>query len=436
MKLLLKKTVGLAAMVAVLAASTMACGKTETDAVPAKTETSGGEEKQVIKIVHYMGEQAKRDGLDLMLKEFKKTHPDVEFDVQAISAAQYITMYKTRISAGDAPDLFFGKPRVLKEFVDGGHFMDITDAECMKNVLPILKEECSVDGKVYGFPLDAQVKATFYNKKMFEENGIEVPKTKDEFFAVCDAFEEKGILPMIHGYNNINCVFHELDAYFTSQAVAEGVPNTWVDSQNGSAKLEGNPTVKSALEQYSKMASYKDQGDLALDQPQAIQDFAAEKRPMFTNGGWIMGDVAAANPEGEFGMFPTPWSNNPEENKLWIGIDDVFIVSNTTDKKDLVLELLNSFASEESSKIWMDNAKLMSSNMNVSVENADPFIQEIKQYIDSDDIVAKSLVGDYTAEYLTAFRTQLQHFVTLEDEQRDVDALIKSLDTEIEGIRN
>ncbi|MEF9864719.1 MAG: extracellular solute-binding protein, partial [Christensenellaceae bacterium] len=246
MKEMFVKKISILLLVAVLAVSFVACGETKVSSASgvasaqSSADSAEASEKQVIKIVHYMGEQTKRDGLDLMLAEYKKTNPNVEFDVQAVSAAQYITIYKTRISAGDAPDLFFGKPRNMKEFVDGGHFMDITDAECMKNVLPILKEECEVDGKIYGFPLDAQVKATFYNKKLFEENDVKVPTTKDEFFAACDKFSANGVMPMIHGYNNINCVFHELDAYFTSQAIAENAATTWVDSQSGAAKLEGN----------------------------------------------------------------------------------------------------------------------------------------------------------------------------------------------------
>ena len=31
---------------------------------------------------------------------------------------------------------------------------------------------------------------------MFEENGIEIPTTWDEFIAVCDTFKEKGITPL------------------------------------------------------------------------------------------------------------------------------------------------------------------------------------------------------------------------------------------------
>ena len=37
----------------------------------------------------------------------------------------------------------------------------LKDEACMTNVLPMLVDECTVNGGVYGFPIDAQVKATF-----------------------------------------------------------------------------------------------------------------------------------------------------------------------------------------------------------------------------------------------------------------------------------
>ena len=77
----------------------------------------------------------------------------------------------------------------------------------------------------------------------------------------------------------------------------------------------------------------------------------------------------------------------------------------------------------------------MNSNVNVSTENADPFIQEIKSYIDEDKIVSKSLVPDYTSEFSTAFRTKLQEFVTLDDSERDVTKLLADIDAEIASIR-
>lgn len=405
-------------------------GKAENEE---KAETSG--EKVTLRLVHYMGEQTKRDGLDAMLAAFNEAYPDIKVDIEVVASSSYIATYKNYIAAGEAPDIMFGKPQSMTEFIEGGYFMDLTGEECLKNVLPMLTEECTVNGGVYGFPIDAQVKACFYNKKMFQEAGVEVPKTKDEFFKVCDTFMEKGTYPIIHPYNFIHGVFHELDSYFTSMAAGTGNNSVWMDSQKGVKELSGNQVVTDAMEMFSKFATYKDAGDTAVDQTQGIQNFAAGQRPMYMNGGWLMGDVLAASPDGEFGMFPVPWSDKPEDNKLWVGIDDVFIVSSQTEHKDEVMTLLNFFANEECSKAWMSTAKLMTSNVTVPTDDADDFIKEIKSYIDNDMIVSKSLVPDYTSEYSTAFRTKLQEFVTLDDEARDVTKLIKDIDDEIAAIR-
>lgn len=411
-------------------------GAQTTDAQNGEAQAPGSDGEEVtIRLVHYMGEQAKRDALDAMLAAFSESYPNIKVDVEVVASSSYIATYKNYIAAGEAPDIMFGKPQNMTEFVEGGYFMDLTGEKCLENVLPMLADECTVNGGIYGFPIDAQVKACFYNKKMFEEENLEVPQTKDEFFKVCDTFMEQGIYPFVHPYNFIHGVFHELDSFFTSMAASTGNENVWMDSQNGVKDLAGNPVITDALEMFSKFASYKDAGDTAVDQTQGIQNFAAGQRPMYMNGGWLMGDVIAANPEGEFGMFPTPWSDNPDENKLWVGIDDVFIVSSQTEHKDEVMALLEFFANEECSRTWMDTAKLMTSNVTVPTDDADAFIKEIKSYIDNDRIVSKALVPDYTSEFSTAFRTKLQEFVTLDDSQRDVTKLIGEIDTEIGSIR-
>lgn len=409
-------------------------GETEAKKEEAGAAKAGGEEV-TIRLVHYMGEQAKRDALDAMLTAFGESYPNIKVDVEVVASSSYIATYKNYIAAGEAPDIMFGKPQNMTEFVEGGYFMDLTGEKCLENVLPMLADECTVNGGIYGFPIDAQVKACFYNKKMFADANVEVPQTKEEFFKVCDTFMDQGIYPFVHPYNFIHGVFHELDSFFTSMAASTGNENVWMDSQNGVQDLGGNQVVTDAMEMFSKFASYKDAGDTAVDQTQGIQNFAAGQRPMYMNGGWLMGDVIAANPEGEFGMFPTPWSDNADDNKLWVGIDDVFIVSSQTEHKDEVMTLLEFFANEDCSRTWMDTAKLMTSNVTVPTDNADAFIKEIKSYIDNDRIVSKALVPDYTSEFSTAFRTKLQEFVTLDDSQRDVAKLIQEIDTEIESIR-
>ena len=418
-------------LVCALASQVFANGTAEKTA----DTRSNQPETVTIRLVHYMGEQAKRDALAKMIEVYQKDHPNVKVDIETVNSSSYLASYKNYIAAGDMPDILFGKPQNLTEFVKAGYFKDLANEDSMTDVLSILKDECTVDGGVYGFPIDAQVKGVFYNKKMFADAGVQVPTTKDAFFQVCDTFKAKGIHPLIHPYNFIHGVFHELDAFFTSEAAATGNGQVWMDSQSGKANLSDNRMMHEALEEFNKLVSYKDPGDTAVDQPQGIQNLAAGQRPMYINGGWLMGDVMAAAPDGDFGLFPMPWSNNPKENKLWVGIDDCFIVSASTKHPQEVHDLLASFASQESSEIWLDTAKLMSSNTKVSTENANGLIQAIKGYFDTNQIVSKSLVPDYTSEYSTAFRTQLQYFVTLDDSQRNVDTFLKEVDKEIASIR-
>lgn len=433
----MKKKIATGLVLTVIVSLLAGCSGSNKDATAKDSKSSGSNSStpKTISMIHYMGEQSKRDGLDGMLAQFKKDNPNTNVDVQIVSSAQYLTIYKTRITANDAPDIFMGKPRSNKEFIEGGQMMDISDASYIKDILPILSEECTINGKYYAIPIDAQVKGTFYNKKIFQDNNIKVPTTRDEFFKAADTLAAKGINPFSHAYNFLHGPFHELDAFATSMADIKKQDDVWVNLQSGKGNLSGNAMMTDAFTMLSKLASYKDAGDSGVDQPQAVQDFAAGKRAMFINGGWIMGDVIAANPKGEFGMFPTPWSNNPEENKLWVGIDDAFMVSSTTKNKDEVYKLLGSFVSEDSGKVWMSKAKMLSSREKISTDNADPFIKEIKGYIDSGKYIAKSKVVDLSGEYSTSFRTILQEFVSMPNDKRDVNALLKRIDDEMARVR-
>ena len=108
----------------------------KADGDKGETESSG--EPVTIRLVHYMGEQAKRDALDAMLAAFNEAHPEIHVDVEVVASSSYIATYKNYIAAGEALDIMFGKPQTMQEFVDGGYFMDLKDEACMTNVLPML----------------------------------------------------------------------------------------------------------------------------------------------------------------------------------------------------------------------------------------------------------------------------------------------------------
>lgn len=306
--------------------------------------------------------------------------------------------------------------------------MDLTGADFLDKIVDEVLEETTVDGKYYAVPIDVQIKGVFYNKNMFAAQNLNVPTTLDEFKAVLTAFNDAGITPLIHDYAFTWAPYHELDTILTSMCATRGGGNLLMDSQNGVAQLTGNDTALEAATMWNLIASYKEDQDLTMDQPTAVERFAAGDRPMFINGGWIYADVVAAS-EDEFGFFPVPWSNTASENKLEVALDDAFIVNNTTQHKDEVFAFLSYMMSDEAAEMWMTGTKLMSSSKNADANNADPYVQAIKSYIDAGNIAAKANVPDYTAAYSDAQISVMQSYIV--QNLNDPALFLKMLDDEI-----
>ena len=72
----------------------------KADGDKGETESSG--EPVTIRLVHYMGEQAKRDALDAMLAAFNEAHPEIHVDVEVVASSSYIATYKTILLPGGA----------------------------------------------------------------------------------------------------------------------------------------------------------------------------------------------------------------------------------------------------------------------------------------------------------------------------------------------
>lgn len=417
------------------------CGSKSTSNESKKPEPASSakvEEKKEapvkLTILHYMGEETKRKGLKAMCDAITAKYPNITFDIQAMAYAQYTGLLKTKISAGDAPDIIFGKPREFMELVKAGQIMDISGQAFLKNVSELVLEETTVDGKNYAVPIDIQATGVFYNKEMFEKQGLKAPATFTEFINACEKFKAAGIVPLSHGYKNTNQPNTEVYSYLMPM-VEKNSANIFEIVQKGQKKLADYPEFKDAMQKYDKILKYKDPGDFGIDPAQALADFASGKRPMYINGGWIIGDVRATNPSGKFGFFPMPGTDNAAENKTPIGIDDVFMASAQTKNKEAVLKFFEFLASPDGAKLWVANAKLMSSIKGVELGEADEMVKDISKCIADKRYASRLNVQEFTGEHKQKFRASLHLFASKKDEERNVDKYIAEEDKELSAIK-
>jgi len=122
--------------------------------------------------------------LEQVLRQFEIQHPHIKVKHETIND-QYMDVIKTRLIGDAAPDVFYldafeapllmkyGVLEPLNSYVNAQ--FDLADFE------PTLLKAFQLEERTYGLPKDFSTLALFYNKKAFQEAGIEqAPQTWDE----------------------------------------------------------------------------------------------------------------------------------------------------------------------------------------------------------------------------------------------------------------
>ena len=60
-------------------------------------------------------------------------------------------------------------------------------------------DKFTFDGQIYAVPWSQDGKVFYYNKKIFEENNVSVPKTYEELKEVIAKLEKNGVTPIVVG---------------------------------------------------------------------------------------------------------------------------------------------------------------------------------------------------------------------------------------------
>ena len=203
MKKNLKKTLS-AGLAAMMALSLAACGGGSSDAPAttaagkdgageAKQEEAAGGDVKTIKLFHRFPDDPCNAFIEKKIAEYEAAHPGIKFEVTSAQNQPYKEKIKVVVGSDECPDIFFSFCGEFSErFIREGLLMDLTpyleaDPEWKASLMETqMAEYTTADGMVYGIPFRLDAKEFFYNVDMFNDLGLEVPETWDDFIKVLD----------------------------------------------------------------------------------------------------------------------------------------------------------------------------------------------------------------------------------------------------------
>ncbi len=145
---------------------------------------------------------APKAAFEQLIEKFKAENSDTVVKFNVFDHEGFKTSIRNFLTSS-APDVvtWFAGER-MKTFVDRGLLEDVSDvweANGLKKSMASSLSSMTVDGKQYGVPYTYYQWGVYYRKDIFAQQGIEVPKTWDQFIAAGKKLNENGVTPVAIG---------------------------------------------------------------------------------------------------------------------------------------------------------------------------------------------------------------------------------------------
>jgi multiple sugar transport system substrate-binding protein len=280
---------------------------------PSPTSEGGSPEPVTIRIQDYYGASTP---IEPVIADFEAAYPWITVDYEAVDWDTLHEKFTVQVSSGDSPDIATLDMTWIPTFASNGLLANLSEVSGGEmNDQPIADqytpggvEAMTYDGNIVTMLFDFDVYALYYRTDIFEEKGVEVPTTWDEWTAAAEKIAED---TDGDGRCDKYCLEVDGETFHWSQFLLQN-GGSILSSDNTQAAFN-SPEGVEAVEFYK---SFVDNGTGILwgpsqgDRQNGIKD---DRIGMFTDGPYYMGIMKSGAPEmeGKWGVALAPYSVEP-----------------------------------------------------------------------------------------------------------------------------
>lgn len=181
---------------------------------------------------HHFTSESEMAGLEEATASFQEAYPDVTVTSENIPNADYMTQFTTAAVAGALPDTAMASVDRIPDMLALDGLTDLTerfnDWEGRDGIPETLMAAATVDDKIVGVPMFLFVDWMYYRKDWFEEAGLDLPQTWQEFreaaIALTDTSQGRYGFGLRGGDGGQNQVINIMRAYGGLSVDDDGVP--------------------------------------------------------------------------------------------------------------------------------------------------------------------------------------------------------------------
>ncbi|SFO97378.1 glucose/mannose transport system substrate-binding protein [Salibacterium halotolerans] len=371
------------------------------------------------------GEEA---GLNALIDLFQEKHPDITVENAAVAGGAGTNakaVLATRMQGNDPPSTFqvhagaelneswvaADKMEPLNDFYEEEGLMDKFPQELIDMV--------SQNRNIYSVPVNIhRGNVIFYNMSVFEEHGLEPPKTFEEFMEVADELQAAGVTPLALGDKETWPATQIFENILLGTLGPEDYQALW----DGDIAFDDERVVEAA-ETFKQMLGYVNEDHASRNWQDSAQLVSEGKAAMINMGDWAKGyfsnDLEMEVNE-DFGYFTFP-----ETEGNFMVISDTFGLPSGVENEDQVKEFLALLGSVEGQDTFNPLKGSIPARVDADESNYDEYGTDTIEDFREASLAPSLAHGSAASEgYLTKANQAVNIFVT----QGDTNRLLQSLE--------
>ncbi|MFC8590923.1 extracellular solute-binding protein [Streptomyces atroolivaceus] len=348
----------LSARIAAPAAALVLAGLTATACAPQTSDTSAeGDEKTGtlrVWLFQEVGNKPKEKVVDAAVADFEKSHEGAEVEVEYIPVDTRAQRIKAAFNdPKSAPDLIeYGNTDTAGYVKDGG-LADVSEEfaawDEAKDTDPTAKQSVTVGGKVYGAPLFVGVRALYYRTDVFEELGIEPPKSQDELISTAKKIHQKK--PDLYGLAVGGAYTYGAMPFIWAHGgeLAEETGVTYESAINGEKARKGIEAYTSLFGDDNCPAAKC----AAMGGNATVTAFASGKAAMAIGGDFSHAAVEAGAVKGKYAVVPLPGVEKDSIAPAFAGGNNIGVLKSSS-HRTLAVDLMKSLTGKKTQAKMFD----------------------------------------------------------------------------------
>jgi raffinose/stachyose/melibiose transport system substrate-binding protein len=345
---------------------------------PAKESEPKEQEKVTLSVWDNFTDENTTAIMEGMIKDFESQNPNITIKRTTMKNDDLRNTIKPALTSGKGPDIFNydSGPGYLGVLAKSGLALDLSpyaDRYGWNQRFPgWVNERVTFDGKMYGIGNEIELIGVYYNKKIFQDLGVDVPTTYEQFIEIGKKAKEKGLVGLSFDDKDQWPAFHLESVFYNAMAGKDKITQVL----NKEAGFD-QPEFAQGLDHFADyLKNYGSPSPLAVSYDDGNKEFFSGKAAMRITGTWMVGGMVE-NMQDNVGFFLVPSIDPNLPLMAPGGLGGAMVASAKSQHPDETAKFLDFLFSEQNAKRWYENSKIPPLNVDMSTVEASALFKEV-----------------------------------------------------------